>query len=186
MPNIIKIKRSSTPGVAPISLSDGEIAINQADNVLFFKDSGGVIRSQKIGFTVLAPGQQIYTGSIAWAGTAPLGPTNHTYNWQQVGNLVTLQISLSYSTSGANNSQVLVAIPSDCPTPLKPTSMGNDANEAYSAGYGRLLFAPGATSAAGQTCYIKRNAANNGDDILMLGTTNGYRAAIFVVTYFTA
>lgn len=45
MTNIIKIKRSSTSGVIPNNLEDGELAINQADKILFYKDNIGVIRS---------------------------------------------------------------------------------------------------------------------------------------------
>ncbi len=45
MANIIKIKRSNTPGVVPATLEDGELAINQADKILFYKDNLGVIRS---------------------------------------------------------------------------------------------------------------------------------------------
>ena len=40
--------------------------------------------------TYRSPGIQTYTGSIAWTGTtAPSGATNHSYNWTQIGNLVT-------------------------------------------------------------------------------------------------
>jgi hypothetical protein len=45
MPNPIKIKRSNTAGVVPTTLVDGEIAINQADKKLFYRDSLGVVQS---------------------------------------------------------------------------------------------------------------------------------------------
>ncbi len=44
MANIIKIKRSNTSGHVPSSLVDGEIAINQKDKLLFYRDDAGVIR----------------------------------------------------------------------------------------------------------------------------------------------
>jgi hypothetical protein len=45
MANVIKIKNSGTAGVAPTSLDFGELAINYADGLLFFKDSNGSIVS---------------------------------------------------------------------------------------------------------------------------------------------
>ena len=45
MANVIKIKNSGTAGVAPTSLDFGELAINYADGLLFFKDSNNTIIS---------------------------------------------------------------------------------------------------------------------------------------------
>ncbi len=45
MANPIKIKRSNISGVVPATLVDGEIAINQADKKLFYRDSSGVVQS---------------------------------------------------------------------------------------------------------------------------------------------
>ena len=49
MPNTIKLKRSSSAGSAPTSgnLSDGEIALNTADKILYFKDSSGNVKLVK-------------------------------------------------------------------------------------------------------------------------------------------
>ena len=49
MPNTIKLKRSSSAGSAPIAgnLSDGEIALNTADKILYFKDSSGNVKQVK-------------------------------------------------------------------------------------------------------------------------------------------
>ena len=45
MANVIKIKNSGTVNQAPASLDFGELAINYADGLLFFKDSSGSIIS---------------------------------------------------------------------------------------------------------------------------------------------
>jgi hypothetical protein len=45
MANIIKIKNSGTANAAPTSLEYGELAINYADGILFFKDSSNAIIS---------------------------------------------------------------------------------------------------------------------------------------------
>jgi len=45
MTNVIKIKNSGTANAAPTSLEYGELAINYADGILFFKDSSNAIIS---------------------------------------------------------------------------------------------------------------------------------------------
>lgn len=45
MPNVIKIKNSGTAGAVPSSLEDGELALNRADSLLFFKNSSNAIAS---------------------------------------------------------------------------------------------------------------------------------------------
>ena len=45
MANIVKIKNSGTANAAPTSLEYGELAINYADGILFFKDSNNTIIS---------------------------------------------------------------------------------------------------------------------------------------------
>jgi len=45
MANVIKIKNSGTANAAPTSLEYGELAINYADGILFFKDSNNTIIS---------------------------------------------------------------------------------------------------------------------------------------------
>jgi len=45
MANVIKIKNSGTASAAPTSLEYGELAINYADGILFFKDSSNTIIS---------------------------------------------------------------------------------------------------------------------------------------------
>ena len=51
MPNVIKIKNSCTAIAAPLALEYGELAINYADGLLFFKDSSNTIISFDISGT---------------------------------------------------------------------------------------------------------------------------------------
>ncbi len=52
MANVIKIKNSGTVSGVPVSLAHGEIAINYADQLLFYKDSSNAIISFDISATV--------------------------------------------------------------------------------------------------------------------------------------
>ena len=51
MANVIKIKNSGTASAAPLALEYGELAINYADGLLFFKDSSNTIISFDISGT---------------------------------------------------------------------------------------------------------------------------------------
>jgi hypothetical protein len=51
MANVIKIKNSGTANSAPTSLEVGELAINYADGLLFYKDSSNTIVSFDISGT---------------------------------------------------------------------------------------------------------------------------------------
>ena len=52
MANVIKIKNSGTALSTPASLEYGEIAINYADQILFYKDSNNTIVSFDISDTI--------------------------------------------------------------------------------------------------------------------------------------
>ncbi|MEY4333946.1 MAG: hypothetical protein RLZZ196_2689 [Bacteroidota bacterium] len=45
MPNTIKIKNSGTAGNVPASLQYGELAINYADEKIYYKDSSNNIKN---------------------------------------------------------------------------------------------------------------------------------------------
>lgn len=71
-----KIKRSVTPAAVPASLEDGELAINQADAMLFWKDDVGTIHQMSL----LAPGvpggsepQVQFNDDGSFGGAAKLG-----------------------------------------------------------------------------------------------------------------
>lgn len=57
----IQIKRSSTPGAVP-TLVAGQLGINDADGKLFWRDSGGTVRSTVLNLGTAA-GKNVGTGS---------------------------------------------------------------------------------------------------------------------------
>jgi hypothetical protein len=128
-------------------------------------------------------GQQTYTGTITWSGTAPSGATNHTYNWTQIGKMVTLRINLWYTTAGGTSNTLQVALPSDCPTPLVPTSFTSALDFLYSGiGYfNSATTVPTGNNRAG----LRINAAGTGYEIIALGTNIALKAAWLSVTYWT-
>ena len=139
-----------------------------------------------ISVTSNAPSQQVYTGTITWTGvTAPSGATTHTYNWSRTNNLVTLKITLVYATTGAALTAVLVTLPTDCPTPLKPTGLTAASNNLYT-GSGLFSNSLTGTPSASNRVFLRSNSANNGFEINSNGPAAGYLFADIIVQYFTS
>jgi len=68
--------------------------------------------------------QTFPSGNITWTGTTnPSGTTAHTYTWNQIGNMVTIRINLSYTVAGSALTSVACVLPSDLPTPALPSSV---------------------------------------------------------------
>jgi hypothetical protein len=126
-----------------------------------------------------------YTGSITWNGTAPSGATNHSYRWTRIGRMVNLSVTLIYATgSGTNNTQVLMTLPSDCPTPIDPTGLGAATDVLYS-GAGHLSTALTTLSLAGRF-GVRSNAADNGYELIaQFGSGAALRTCFINIVYYT-
>lgn len=126
---------------------------------------------------------QTYTGAITWTGTAPSGATTHTYNFTQVGNMVTLNITLVYATAGSGLTNVTLAIPSDCPAPIQPTGVTGGGASMY---YGSFQLSSTLTySATARNAVIRRNAGNTDNEIFSSFASSGARAIWITIQYFT-
>lgn len=81
MPAIAKIFRSTTPGATPPSLQSGQIAINEADGVLFYRSpSGAVTPLSTTGLAVYqttAAFPAIGSGAVIYLASA----TSRLYRW---------------------------------------------------------------------------------------------------------
>jgi len=128
--------------------------------------------------------EQAYTGAITWGTTAPTVILNNTYKFQIIGSSCEVRISLSY-TNPATNSQVIIALPSDCPTPATITGF-TSASEIIGFGSG-MMFLDRATlpASAGRYCLLRRNSANTGYEIVVThGTGISVRNVQLTIQYF--
>jgi len=122
MANTVRILRSTTAGNTPASLVSGQIAINEADGKLFYRNGSGVVTALATGggsssvdagtyplvtisaqpsSTTVAPGSN---ANFSVTATATLPTTTLVYQWQQSAN------GSSWSNiSGATSSSVTVA-----------------------------------------------------------------------------
>jgi hypothetical protein len=126
-----------------------------------------------------------YTGSITWNSSAPSGATNHTYRWTRIGKMVNLSVTLIYATgSGTTNTQVILTLPTDCPTPIEPTGLGA-ASEVIYTGTGHLSSALTTLSLAGRF-GLRSNAADNGYELIgQFGSGTAIRTFFINVVYYT-
>jgi hypothetical protein len=130
--------------------------------------------------------QKAYTGTITWTGTtAPSGSTNHTYQWSQIGKIVFLRINLDYASAGAALTQVLLTLPTDCPTPLVPTNVAATNVIVYGSGAlsGAKTLATPTTLTPG-FAGLRVNAAGTGYELIINRNSSAYQYAYIIVQYF--
>jgi hypothetical protein len=130
--------------------------------------------------------QKAYTGTITWTGTtAPSGTTNHTYQWSQIGKLVFLRINLDYSVVGAALTQLIMTLPSDCPTPLIPTNVGATHVIVYCSGaLTAQKTVAAATSQSAGFSALRINAAGTGYELILTRNSQAYQYAYITLQYF--
>ena len=130
--------------------------------------------------------QQVYTLTPVWTATAaPSGTTNHTYQWSQIGNTVTVRLNLIYSTVATGATIVVCPFPTDLPIPLSPSGLTSASANLY---YGTGLMTN--TNSSQPTTLptftsIRRNAANTGYELTMSRASNSAGFVYITIQYFT-
>ncbi len=112
--------------------------------------------------------EQTIGTTVTWSGTAPTGETK-LYKWSQNEMLrqVTVWVHLIYTGGGVSNSQVTIPLPTDMPDPVIPTGL-TGANVYLYIGSGYITTAISTQNTAlYQAAYIRRNAADNGFNIII-------------------
>ena len=135
-------------------------------------------------FTFKEVATQTLSSGITWTGTSPSGTSNHQYRWNQIGNLVTLYITLVYATAGANNTQVTISLPSGLPTPFSPTGL-TAGNDVLYMGNATITTSTNTTITTARTCMLRRNTANNGYEIIATTVTGAQKFVSITIQYFT-
>jgi hypothetical protein len=122
-----------------------------------------------------------YAGTITWTGTAPTTQTINAYQWQQTGKMVRLQIFGYYTNAGSALTSVSLTIPADCPAP-DISMFTSGALAILYQGIGGLGLSN--TSLTTTTnAYMRRNAANNGNELLISAASANYRRYQIDITY---
>ena len=128
--------------------------------------------------------EQTYSLSPTFTGTAPTTIVANTYQWQQIGSLVTIRINLIYSTAGSIT-QAFIPLPTEAPTPVSPTGLTGALDILY---YGSGMFNTTTTtvSNAARSCFLRRNSAGTGFEF-SIGHTAAISSRVISLTlqYFT-
>jgi hypothetical protein len=133
-----------------------------------------------------AIGKSAYSSTITWTGTtAPSGTTNHTYDWQRVGNIVFYSISLVYATQGISLTAVQMAMPSDMPNPIKPDGLTSASNVLYEA-IGKLGASESNVSTGAVEAVLRSNSANTGFEFYITQVATSAKVVRISGHYFTA
>jgi len=129
-------------------------------------------------------GQQTYTATPTWSGTAPTTILANTYEWSQIGSTVNVRISLSYNT-GQSSTSVILPMPADMPAPASITGF-TGALDVLSYGSGMMLNATTSTAVTGaRNCLLRRNAANTGYEFFVnVSIAVTTKVVIVNLTYF--
>jgi hypothetical protein len=137
--------------------------------------------------TFKAIAKQTYSGTITWTGTtAPSGtPTQHSYSWCQIGNVVSFYVCLVYPTAGATLSQVAFSLPSDMPTPLKPDGI-SAVTDIIAMCSGQLSASNGLSSNNARAALRIDSSNSNAFQFVVASTNANYRQAWISGVYFTS
>lgn len=135
-------------------------------------------------FTFRDQASQTLSGGIVWNGTPPSGTQTHQYRWCQMGNLVTFYATLLYTTAGTSNSQLILTLPADCPTPFRPASLQN-ANDMLYYGAANMSISRNTVITATRPCMLRRNTANTGFEIIVTAGASSQVYVSITIQYFT-
>jgi hypothetical protein len=167
-----KLNISDTSTLQPKSIPSYTFLANNTTatanaQALSFKDTSGV-----------------YTASPVFNGTAPTSG-NLSYRWTRIGKMVTINISLVYANAGSSNTQITIPLPSDAPTPTKPTGLTSASNLLYPC-YGNVNATNQSTlSNSAFRGSLRNNAANNGFEFFVNHLITTPINAFVTCTYFT-
>jgi hypothetical protein len=155
MPQTIRIRRSTTASAVPSSLLTGEIAINEADGIIYYRNSSGVVTEYR---------SRIANGAITYAQLAPqtvstydTGSPSSTYLLAgHVGKLMTVSAAAAYTVSVPNNTS-------------DPIAVGNRV-DFVQLGAGQVTFAPESGVTINATPGRKLRAQYSAATLLKTGT----------------
>jgi hypothetical protein len=130
-------------------------------------------------------GNQTYSDSITFTGvTNPSGAFNHTFRYSQIGNLVTLHITLTYATAGSL-SQVAIEIPDGLPIPILPNGLTAN-NDIISYGSGFMTSTTTAVAIVFSKVFLRQNTGlvNDYEIVINQASNSTYRIFNATIQYF--
>ena len=151
--------------------------------------TGALIGNGTAAFTTATwgnPTNQALAATVTFtAGAAPSGATNNTYNWTQIGHLVTYQFTLRYASAGTTVTVVTIALPSDMPNPVEQSGLTAGSNNLAPLTI-RATNGTSGTATNGSGGSLRRNAGDTAYEFNATITSGTYSTFIIFGSYFTA
>lgn len=161
-----------------------KVALSQAAYTMLANNTNGTANMAAQTFKAIA--KQTYSGTITWTGTtAPSGTTSHSYSWQQVGNVVTFSLTLFYGTAGSALSQVVCALPSDMPAPVKPDGI-TGTSEIITMLVGQMSGGSTLSTLQGRAALRIDSSSTSAYQLVLAQSASGYKVAWISGSYLTA
>jgi len=172
MANVIKILRSTTPSAVPSALASGQIAINEADGKIFYRNGSGVVTSFSPAATI-ADGYAYDCG--AYSAIAPAAPTGLTVT-PSAG-----QAALSWTAPTNNGAATITdySIQYSSNAGSSYTSFSHSASAATTAtitglSAGSYLFRVAAINSVGTGSYVTSSSTSiSAGSLLTIARDNG-------------
>jgi hypothetical protein len=130
-------------------------------------------------------GNQTYSDSITITGASnPSGAINHSFRWSQIGNLVTLHITLTYASNGSL-SQVAMELPDGLPLPILPTGLTAN-NDIICYGSGFMVSTTTGVASVFSKVFLRQNTGlpNDYEIVINQATNSSYRIMNATIQYF--
>ena len=130
-------------------------------------------------------GNQTYSDSITITGASnPSGAINHSFRWSQIGNLVTLHITLTYASNGSL-SQVAMELPDGLPLPILPTGLTAN-NDIICYGSGFMVSTTTGVATVFSKVFLRQNTGltNDYEIVINQATNSSYRIMNATIQYF--
>jgi hypothetical protein len=179
--NIKSINGNSLLGSGDLTISGGGSSSQAAYTILANNTNASAVPTAQV-YKDIA--EQTYSLSPSWVGTAPTTIVANTYQWQQVGSLVTVRVNLIYSTAGSIT-RVEIPLPADMPTPLSPTGLTAVFDILY-YGVGMFNTTSVTIGTVGRVCLLRRNATNTGYEFVIIHSSAiSSRVISLTLQYFT-
>jgi len=178
--NIKSINGNSILGSGDLTIGGGSSS-QSAFTILANNTNASAVPTEQVYKNIA---EQTYGLSPSWSGTAPTNIVANTYQWSQVGGLVTVRVNLIYSTAG-NITQAIIPLPTDMPNPLSPTGFTAALDILY---YGTGMFntSTSAVATTSRVNFLRRNAANTGFDFVITHNASiAARVVTLTLQYFT-
>jgi len=147
-------------------------------------NTNAVANASEVTFKSVDPIDYTETPTFTFTGTQPTNLTEAKISFQQINKVVTISFNMYYTTQGNSVTQVVLPLPATFPVPYVMSTL--DVNSGKIA-VGKGLLSSDKTTVVGtyNICFLRKNSAGTGYEIVLMQATGNVRQIQFNLTYQT-